>query len=180
MTVLQLGTLQGSPIDDHPELLAEPVQAALAGWPHADDVNVAPIDPDLADTAACSQAYQLPLPAGANCVVVAGRRDGAERVAACVVPANRRADVNALVKRTIDVRKCSFLSMDRAVAESAMEYGGITPVGLPEEWRILVDESLLDVDVVIIGSGLRRSKILLPGHLLAKLPRAEVLPQLGI
>ena len=80
----------------------------------------------------------------------------------------------------LDVRKASFLAMDRAVEESGMEYGGITPIGLPEQWRVLVDESLLDVDVVIIGSGVRRSKILLPGRLLAELPRAEVVTDLGI
>ena len=34
------------------------------------------IDPDLADTAAMTEAYDTPLEAGANCVVVSGRRDG--------------------------------------------------------------------------------------------------------
>ena len=118
------------------------------------------IDPELADTAAMSEAYDLPLTTGANCVVVAGRRDGEERVAACLVRADTRADVNNLVKRTLDVRKASFLAMDRAVEESAMEYGGITPVGLPAEWRLLVDRRVLEIDVAVIGSGVRRSKLL--------------------
>lgn len=180
MSAPTLGTLVGLTVDDHPELLADPVSEALAGWPHAGDAGVVEIDPELADTAACSAAYDLPLEAGANCVVIAGRREGTERVAACVVPADKRADVNSLVKRTLDVRKCSFLALDRAVAESAMEYGGITPLGLPVEWRVLVDRSLLEVPVVVIGSGVRRSKILMPGRLLAELPRAEVVTDLGI
>ena len=78
-----------------------------------------------------SEAYGISLDTGANCVVVGGRRDGEDRVAACLVRADTRADVNNLVKRTLDVRKASFLSMDRAVEESGMEYGGITPIGLP-------------------------------------------------
>ena len=78
-----------------------------------------------------SEHYDVPMAAGANCVVVMGKRDGEERLAACVVRADTRADVNNLVKRTLDVRKASFLSMDRAVEESGMEYGGITPLGLP-------------------------------------------------
>ena len=180
MSAPTLGTLVGLAVADRPDLLADPVVAALAGWPHAADAGVVEIDPELADTVACSAAYDLPLEAGANCVVIAGRREGVERVAACVVPADKRADVNALVKRTLDVRKCSFLALDRAVAESAMEYGGITPLGLPEEWRVLVDRSLLDVPVVVIGSGVRRSKILLPGRLLGELPRAEAITDLGI
>jgi len=179
MSIPSLGTLTSLPAADHPELVADPVGALLATWPYADRVAVVEIDPDLADTAAMTEAYDLPLVASANCVVVAGRRDGEERVAACVVRADTRADVNSLVKRTLDVRKASFLSMDRAVEESGMEYGGITPLGLPKQWRLLVDTRVLDIDVAIVGSGLRRSKLLLPGRLLAELPGAETVEDLG-
>ena len=133
----------------------------------------------LADTAAMSEAYGLSLETGANCIVVAGRRDGAERIAACMVRADTRLDVNSAVKRRLDVRKASFLAMDRATAESEMEYGGITPVGLPAEWRLLVDARVVDIEVAIIGSGVRRSKLLLPGRLLAELPGAEVVDGLA-
>jgi prolyl-tRNA editing enzyme YbaK/EbsC (Cys-tRNA(Pro) deacylase) len=126
-----------------------------------------------------SERYDVPMELGANCVVVMGKREGEERTAACLVRADTRADVNNLVKRTLDVRKCSFLSMDRAVEESGMEYGGITPVGLPAAWRILVDEACLAIEAAVIGSGVRRSKLLVPGHLLGELPRAEVLAGLG-
>ena len=175
----QLGTLRVRPVTDRPDLLPSPVLDALAGWPGADRVGVAEIDPDLADTAACSEAYDVPLEAGANCVVVAGKRDGQERVAACVVRADTRADVNNRVKKLLDVRKCSFLSMDRAVEESGMEHGGITPIGLPAHWRVLVDSRAVGLDVALIGSGVRRSKLLLPGALLAELPRAEVVADLA-
>ena len=131
MDLPRIGSLTSLPALEHPHLLAPSVAEALAVWPHAGEAAVVEIDPDLADTAAMTEAYGTPLEAGANCVVVSGRRDGEERVAACVVRADTRADVNNLVKRTLDVRKASFLSMDRAVAESGMEYGGITPVGLP-------------------------------------------------
>ena len=179
MSLPSLGTLASLPALDHPDLLGATVAAALAGWPGAERVAVVEIDPDLADTAAMTEAYAVPLAASANCVVVAGRRDGEERVAACVVRADTRADVNTLVKRVLDVRKASFLSMERAVAESGMEYGGITPVGIPESWRLLVDARVLDIEATIIGSGVRRSKLLLPGALLADLPGAEVLEDLG-
>ena len=112
-------------------------------------------------------------------MVVGGPRDGEERVAACLARADTRADVNNVVKRILDVRKCSFLSMDRAVEETGMEYGGITPVGLPNEWRLLVDSRVLDIEVAVIGSGVRGSKLLLPGRLLAELPGAEVVEGLA-
>ena len=179
MALPQLGSLVSLPVADRPDLLAPSVAEALAAWPHSAEVAVVEIDPEVADTAAMSAAYDLPMTTGANCVVVAGRRDGEERVAACLVRADTRADVNNLVKRTLDVRKASFLAMDRAVDESGMEYGGITPVGLPGTWRVLVDPRVLDIEVAVIGSGVRRSKLLVPGRLLGELPRAEVIEGLA-
>ncbi len=179
MTTPILGRLQTEPVSARPDLLAEPVRAALSSWEHAAAAGVAAIDPELADTAACSEAYAVALDAGANCVVVAGRRDGEERIAACLVRSDTRADVNNRVKRLLDVRKCSFLPMDRAVEESGMEHGGITPVGLPAGWRLLVDARVLETDLVLIGSGLRRSKLVVPGALTATLARAEVVPDLA-
>ena len=176
---MQLGSLVTAPALDRPDLLAPPVLAALRELAVADRIGVVEIAPDLADTAACAKAYDLPLEAGANCVVVSGRRAGEERLAACVVRADTRADVNNVVKRMLDVSKCSFHPMERAVEETGMEYGGITPVGLPAGWRLLVDAAVLDVDVAIIGSGVRRSKLLLPGAVLADLPGAEVVEGLA-
>src|SRR5690348_14006545 len=179
MSLPSLPHLASLPAVDHPELLAPPVAATLKEWPLAGEVAVVEIDPALADTAALCEALDVPLEASANCVVVMGRRAGDERTAACLVRADTRADVNNLVKRMLDVRKCSFLDHDRAVSETGMEYGGITPVGLPAEWRLLVDARVVQIPVAVIGSGVRRSKLLLPGALLGELPAAEVVPDLA-
>ncbi|MFZ5870967.1 MAG: YbaK/EbsC family protein [Actinomycetota bacterium] len=176
---IAVGTLAWEPALERPELLAAPVVAALREWPHAGDVAVAEIDPRLADTAEFSATYEVPLDASANCVVVAGRRAGEERVAACVVLATTRADVNSVVRRQLDVRKASFLATDDAVERSGMEYGGITPVGLPGTWPVLVDAAVLGVAVAVVGSGVRRSKLALPGRLLAELPRGRVVEGLA-
>ncbi|WP_163542248.1 YbaK/EbsC family protein [Occultella kanbiaonis] len=181
---MRFGTLDWAPALDHPDLLATGVHAALATWaqqaPDAvGQVLVAEIDPGCADTAEMTEAYDLPLEASANCVLVAGRRAGEERIAAAVVRATTRADVNNVVKRLLDVRKASFLPMDRAVADSGMEYGGITPIGLPADHRILLDPAV-GTGRAIIGSGLRRSKIVLPGEVLAAMPGVEVIEGLAI
>jgi prolyl-tRNA editing enzyme YbaK/EbsC (Cys-tRNA(Pro) deacylase) len=60
-----------------------------------------------------------------------------------------------------------------------MEYGGITPIGLPVDWPVLVDAAVAAADSVVIGSGVRRSKLRLPGALLAGLPAVEVVDGLG-
>ncbi len=175
-----LGTLKTEPARQRPDLLAEPVAAGLAAWADApEDVLVAEIDPDLADTAAFCEAYQVGLEVSANCVVVAGKRAGETRYAACVVLATTRADVNNTVRKWLDVRKASFAPMDEAVTLTGMEYGGITPIGLPADWPLLVDPQVTAAGYVVIGSGLRRSKIVLPGAALATLPNATVLEGLS-
>ncbi len=176
-TAPQLGSLTWLPAADRPDLLGAPVAAALAelrgtAW-------AAEIDGDLADTAAFSEAYGVPLEASANCVVVAARRAGQTSLAACVVLATTRADVNGLVRRHLDARKASFAPQDVAVAESGMAFGGITPVGLPAGWPVLVDPAVAAADLVVIGSGTRGSKLALPGAVLAALPAAEVIEGLG-
>lgn len=84
-----------------------------------------------------------------------------------------------VVKRRLDVHKASFLSMVLAVEATGMEYGGITPIGLPPEWPVLVDRRVVEQDVVIIGSGVWRSKILLPGALFGRLPGVEIIDGLA-
>lgn len=164
---------------DRLDLLGEPVAKALAGLPEREAVGVAAIDPELADTAAFCAAYGVPLEASANCVVVAGKRGGEERFAACLVLATTRADVNGVVRRWLDVRKASFAPMDRAVEATGMAYGGITPIGLPGDWPVLVDSVVAGLPELVIGSGIRGSKLLVPGPVLAGLARAEVIESLG-
>jgi prolyl-tRNA editing enzyme YbaK/EbsC (Cys-tRNA(Pro) deacylase) len=161
------------------DLVAPPVSAALEGWPRAAQVLVAPIDPDLADTAEFCARYSVALEDSANCVVIAGRRGADIRYAACVVLATTRADVNGVVRRRLEARKASFAPMAEAVELSGMEYGGITPIGLPASWLVLVDRAVLDRAVVVIGSGLRRSKLALPSSALADLPGAEIIDNLA-
>lgn len=176
------GRLATRPALDAPELLAEPVRVALTALPSelAARCAVAEIDPALADTATLCEHYQVPLHASANCVVVTGKRGGAQRWAGCVVLATTRADVNGVVRRRMDVRKASFAGQDEAVARTQMEYGGITPLGLPAGWPVLLDAAVAAADELVVGSGLRRSKLLLPGAVLMALPGAEVIQGLGI
>jgi prolyl-tRNA editing enzyme YbaK/EbsC (Cys-tRNA(Pro) deacylase) len=178
--VESLGTLKTEPARTRPDLLAAPVVAGLGAWTAApDEVLVAPIDPTLADTAAFCEAYEVGLDISANCVVVTGKRAGEARYAACVILAITRADVNGVVRRYLDVRKASFAATDDAVARTGMEYGGIAPIGLPDGWPVLVDRRVAETPYVIIGSGVRHSKVALPGPALATLPGAVVLDDLA-
>jgi len=174
-----LGRLSAVPAADRPDLLAASTRQALTVSGLLGQVGVVEIDPAVSDTAATQAEFGLAPETLANCVVVGGKREGAERFAACVVLSTTRADVNGTVRRLLDVRKASFLPMERAVELTGMEYGGITPIGLPGGWPVLVDARVVVTDVVIIGSGVRRSKILLPGTLLGQVPGAQVIEGLA-
>jgi prolyl-tRNA editing enzyme YbaK/EbsC (Cys-tRNA(Pro) deacylase) len=176
---LRIGRLPAVAALERADLLARPVAVFLRSWSRAGEVGVAEIDPELADTAAFCAAYDV-LPAeSANCVIVAGRRAEATTLAACMVLATTRADVNGVVRRRLDARKASFAPMDVAVAETGMEYGGITPIGLPSAWPILIDAGVVSAGDVVIGSGLRRSKLVLPAAALVDLSGAEVIDGLA-
>ncbi len=179
-----MGTLKLEPARSRLDLLASPVAKALEIWPaeapvDAEQVLVAPIDPDLADTAAFCEAYGVGLEESANCVIVAGRRGEVVRYAACMILATTRADVNGVVRKLLDARKCSFAPMDDAVRLTGMEYGGITPIGLPADWPVLVDSRVAATPHVIIGSGVRHSKIAIAGPALGALPGAQVIQDLA-
>ena len=170
---------QAWPATERPDLVAAAVTEALRGWPSADAVLVVDTDPANADTAVFGEVYGVAPELSANCVVVAGRRGETTTMAACVILASTRADVNGIVRKRLGARKASFAPMDDAVAQTGMEYGGITPIGLPAPWPVYVDAAVLERDVVVIGSGLRRSKIALPAAALSELPGAEVVAGLA-
>jgi prolyl-tRNA editing enzyme YbaK/EbsC (Cys-tRNA(Pro) deacylase) len=162
--------------------LAAPVAAALASWGDreaAESVLHVDSDPELADTAAFCAGYDVPPELSANCVVVAAKRVGETTFAGCLVLATTRLDVNQAVRRHLGARKASFAPTDTAVAATGMEYGGITPVGLPDAWPLLVDAAVAAAPHVLIGSGSRRGKLILPGWAVARLPGAEILPGLA-
>ncbi|WNI26032.1 YbaK/EbsC family protein [Streptomyces sp. ITFR-16] len=166
------------------ELLTAPVAAAVtAGWGGvpAEQIIHVDTDPEIADTAAFVEHHGADLlKRSANCVVVAGKRGEDVTLAACLVLSHTRVDVNGVVRKHLGARKARFAPMDTAVGESGMEYGGITPVGLPAAWALLIDAAVADEDWVLIGSGSRRGKLIMPGKALAALPGAVVLEGLGI
>jgi prolyl-tRNA editing enzyme YbaK/EbsC (Cys-tRNA(Pro) deacylase) len=171
---MKFGALDFVEATTRPKLVA-PVTLAAIQAQQLPDVWVAEIDTALADTAAFCEAYNVGMDVSANCVIVEAKRADKTWHAACMILATDRVDVNGIVRRHLDARKISFARMDNATEMTSMEYGGINPIGLPEGWEILVDTAITKKPWVIIGSGIRGSKILIPGALLAKLPHVTVL-----
>jgi prolyl-tRNA editing enzyme YbaK/EbsC (Cys-tRNA(Pro) deacylase) len=175
---------QATPAPAALDELVRPVADAVRHWSGsvpAEQIVYVDTDPRWADTAVFVEHYGRELlEQSANCVVVAGRRGGETTLAACVVLSTTRVDVNGVVRRQLGARKASFASMDTATGESGMEYGGITPIGLPADWPLLIDSAVVDLPYVLVGSGRRQGKLLVPGKAFAELPGAVVLEGLGI
>jgi prolyl-tRNA editing enzyme YbaK/EbsC (Cys-tRNA(Pro) deacylase) len=116
------------------------------------------IDPALADTADFCAAYDVPLSVSANTILVASR-DDPPVVAACLVLATTRLDVNKRVRKLLGVRKLSFAPADLTREVTGMEIGGVTPFGLPDTvQRRWADARIADLDEVVVGGGSRAVK----------------------
>lgn len=171
---MKFGKLDFVDTETAPELLAEPTLEATRKNNLQTKVFVSEIDSSLADTAAFCETYDIGLDVSANCVVLEAKRADKTWYLACIVLATTRADVNGIVRREADARKISFAPMDTATMLTQMEYGGITPLGLPDDWQILVDSEVVKHDKVIIGSGIRGSKLLIESSIFASLPNTSI------
>jgi prolyl-tRNA editing enzyme YbaK/EbsC (Cys-tRNA(Pro) deacylase) len=172
---MQIGTLSFTPIKEVPELVAESIRVEVQNGNLNSGVYVVPINSDLADTASFCKTYKVPLEISTNCIIVEAKRGERTWYAACLILADDMIDVNGKVRRHLDARKISFAPKDTALQLTNMEYGGITPLGLPKEWPILADEKIFAQDYVVIGGGIRGSKILISTKELAVLHNVEIM-----
>lgn len=115
-------------------------------------------DPALADTAQFCAAYDVPMDRSANTILVASRKPEGH-IAACLVLATTRLDVNGMVRRRLGVRKASFASAEQTKELTGMEIGGVTVFGLPGEVPVWIDSKVMEPPWVIIGAGSRSAKI---------------------
>ena len=136
-------------------------------------------DPEYADTAAFCERYGYSLDECVNTILVASRRPPG-RYAACIVQGDRRLDVNRTVRRLMGVSKVSFASAEVTVDVTGMMIGGVTPFALPAEVPVYLDEALMALDTVILGSGSRSSKIRMAPDALRRLSSAQVVPGLSM
>ena len=136
-------------------------------------------DPAFADTSQFCAEYGYPLDRSANTIVVASKRPPG-RFAACVVLATTRLDVNKRVKEQLAVRKLSFASPEVTEQTTGMMIGGVTPFALPSSIPLLIDDRIMMLDWVILGSGTRSSKIKTHPEVLRELPGAAVIKDLAL
>lgn len=172
---MQIGNLTFNLLSASLDLVAEPIRHEVLEGKLSEGVYVSAIDPELADTALFCETYNISRKIATNCIIIEAKRAENTWYAACLVLADDMIDVNGKVRKHLEARKISFAPKDTALALTHMEYGGITPLGLPKEWPILIDERVLLNEQAVIGGGLRGSKIAIRTSVLSSLDHAEIM-----
>ncbi len=142
------------------------------------EYEVVECDPELADTAAFCEHYGYAPEDSANAIVVVGKSEP-PAFAMCLVLADSRLDVNKVVRKKLEVRKCSFASAEQTVDLTGMQIGGVTPFGTTSELPLWIDSRVMERDRLIIGGGSRDRKLLVPPTTLAGHPTSEVVEGLA-
>tara|TARA_A100001037_G_scaffold122094_1_gene111145 strand:- start:1239 stop:1724 length:486 start_codon:yes stop_codon:yes gene_type:complete len=135
--------------------------------------EVMEIDPDFADTAQFCEKYNVPLENSANTIIVASKKKP-KTYTASVVRATHRVDVNHVIKPMMDVGKISFARAEETAELTGMMIGGVTPLALPPELPIYVDDGLMKLDYIILGGGSRSIKIKISADIFNSVPNATI------
>jgi len=143
------------------------------------DYEVMACDPELADTAVFCERYGIPLENSVNTLLVKAKTGG-ERFAACVLLANTRLDVNRVVRKRLQARRVSFASADETRKLTGMEIGGVTPICLPRELPLWIDQRVMQAQYVILGGGNRASKIKISPHIFDHVPASTIIDGLAM
>lgn len=136
-------------------------------------------DPSFADTAEFCSRYGYSLDESANAILLEGKAESPV-YALCVVLATTRINVNKVARKRLGTRKASFASAEVTKKLTGMEIGGVTPVGLPDDLPIWIDNLVMEAPKVIIGAGSRNAKIYLAPENLLKFPNTHVVEGLSM
>ena len=157
-------------------LLPSKVAAALesTGMPF----RVVECDPDYADTFPYCEKYGVAPEDAANTILVASKRPRG-KMAACVLLATTRLDVNHRVKQVMGVSRLSFATAELTREVTGMEIGGVNPFGLEGDLPLLIDAAVMERPEVLLGAGVRTAKIFAHPKILSLLPNASVVEGLA-
>ena len=167
-------------------LLAKPVYDELrrllaSGMSESRVLGVTANSDEESDTDLWCPRYGIAFEHTGNVVIVHTHktRNAPPKFAAALVPADTRADLNGVVRHTLSVSKVSFAPTVIATQATGMQSGGMSPIGLPDYWPLLVDTRVLDVQEFYVGSGIRPSKLVLDGAIFAEIPGIQLVEGLG-
>jgi len=142
-------------------------------------ILVAEIDPEYSGGFELCERYQIDSRYGINCLVAEAKRNNIKTYCALLVPVGYKYNMSSVVRKQLNARMVSVAPLDYVIEQTKMEFGSITPIGLPNEWHIFIDPLTLKEEYIIIGGGFKTSKLMIPSKLLLQLPNAMILEGLA-
>ena len=143
------------------------------------NIFVAEINPKYMDGIKLCEHYNINIRTGVNCLICECKRAQNKEYVALLVPTGYKYDMSKIVRKHTNSRMVSVAPLDYVLEQTKMEYGSINPIGLPSNWKIFIDPKVLEVENIICGSGLQKSKLSLPSKYLLKLNNIEILDNLA-
>ena len=174
---MKIGNLEFKPIIENKDLVPTCIYNFVSTWNEEfkNSFLVAKIDSKYADGEKLCDKYKIDRKIGFNCLIVECKRNGIIKYCALIVPIGYKYNMGSVVRKHMNSRVVSVAPLDFVLEKTNMEYGSITPIGLPSDWKILVDSLIKEQTNIIIGGGLVNSKISLPTSIFLKLPNVEIL-----
>ncbi len=172
-------TLEFKSIETNPTLVSECVLEFSESFAQELRPLAAEIDPQFTGSKEFCEHYSIDPSDGANCIIVEVVKGNEKSLACCLVPIGYRADLNSLVRKHFNARRVSFALLEKVIQETKMEYGSITPFGLPHTWPVLIDSKIMEKEKIIVGGGKKISKLLIQTLLFKQIPNFEIINDLS-
>lgn len=129
---------------------------------------------EFSDTQNFCDHYGFDIEDSCNAILIKAKKPEEFYAMFCVL-GSTRLNVNTKAKNAMGAKRVSFASREEAEQVTNQIYGGISPLGLPENLKIFIDENVMNREKLFIGAGNRVSKFFLSPDLLVELTKAEVL-----
>ena len=129
---------------------------------------------EFSDTQNFCNHYGFDIEDSCNAILIKAKKPEEFYAMFCVL-GSTRLDVNQKAKIAMGAKRVSFASREEAEQVTNQIYGGISPLGLPDNIKIFIDKNVVNREKLFIGAGNRVSKFFLSPELLVELTKAEVL-----
>ncbi len=129
---------------------------------------------EFSDTQNFCDYYGFDIEDSCNAILIKAKKPTEFYAMFCVL-GSTRLDVNQKAKIAMGAKRVSFASREEAEEVTNQIYGGISPLGLPDNIKIFIDKNVMNREKLFIGAGNRVSKFFLSPKLLVDLTDAEVL-----
>lgn len=166
--------LEFKKVKNNSHLVSNTVYKEIVNLDEDLEFNVCEINPLECNSYDFCEKYDVDPKMGLKCLIVeAFKKDGNELIA-LMVPINYKYNM-ALIRKKLGAREVSVAKEEEVIKITEMECGSITGIGLPKEMKKFVDSVIFENYYIMMGSGLKKSKLYFPSKYLLQVANLEVI-----